>query len=181
MPQQEVHSFTTHYDGRVSVLTNEIQIAPAFDPRHTKDHPPHKKYLAIWDTGATNSVISEKVVGECNLKPTGIVQVHGISGEKTSKTYLVNILLPNRVSFVGVKVTEGILRGTDVLIGMDIINTGDFALTHNDGKTLFSFRVPSIGKIDFVTHKASGLNISRSAPCPCGSGKKYKKCCGASP
>src|SRR3989344_6102728 len=178
---QGVHSFTTHYDGRTSVLRNEIQIASAFDPRHTKDHPPYKKCLAIWDTGATHSVISEKVIAECNLKPTGIVQVHGISGEKISKTYLVNILLPNGVAFTGVKVTEGILRDTDVLIGMDIINMGDFALTHNDGKTLFSFRIPSIGKIDFVKQTAVGIAISRSAPCPCGSGKKYKKCCGVSP
>lgn len=23
------------------------------------------------------------------------------------------------------------------------------------------------------------VNIERNAPCPCGSGKKYKKCCGA--
>lgn len=179
--QQQTHSFTTLYSGRANVLTNEIQIAPAFDPRHTKDHPPHKKYLAIWDTGATNSVISEKVIAECNLKPTGIVQVHGISGEKTSKTYFGNILLPNGVSFVSVKVTEGILRNTDVLIGMDIINMGDFALTHNDGKILFSFRVPSIGKIDFVKQKAAGLAIGRNNPCPCGSGKKYKRCCGVSP
>lgn len=179
MPQ--AHSFTTHYHGIASVLTTEIQIAPAFDPHQTKDHPSHKKYLAIWDTGATNSVISKKVITECNLKPTGIVQVHGISGEQTSRTYLVNILLPNGVGHVGVKVTEGILRDTDVLIGMDIITNGDFALTHNDGKTLFSFRVPSIGKIDFVEQKAAGLAISRSALCPCGSGKKYKRCCGISP
>jgi preprotein translocase subunit SecA len=26
--------------------------------------------------------------------------------------------------------------------------------------------------------KRSGEKIGRNAPCPCGSGKKYKKCCG---
>jgi hypothetical protein len=37
----------------------------------------------------------------------------------------------------------------DVLIGMDIIGEGDFAVTHQDGKTTFSFRVPSLKTIDF--------------------------------
>ena len=27
--------------------------------------------------------------------------------------------------------------------------------------------------------KREGLKIGRNDPCPCGSGKKYKKCCGA--
>jgi SEC-C motif-containing protein len=26
--------------------------------------------------------------------------------------------------------------------------------------------------------KRQGAKIGRNAPCPCGSGKKYKKCCG---
>ena len=30
-----------------------------------------------------------------------------------------------------------------------------------------------------VTVKREGKKIGRNAPCPCGSGKKYKKCCGA--
>ncbi|HEX7892619.1 MAG TPA: SEC-C metal-binding domain-containing protein [Terriglobales bacterium] len=25
----------------------------------------------------------------------------------------------------------------------------------------------------------SGVKVGRNDPCPCGSGKKYKKCCGA--
>jgi preprotein translocase subunit SecA len=29
------------------------------------------------------------------------------------------------------------------------------------------------------TIKRDGKKIGRNAPCPCGSGKKYKKCCGA--
>lgn len=28
-------------------------------------------------------------------------------------------------------------------------------------------------------HKLEGPKIGRNEPCPCGSGKKYKKCCGA--
>ncbi|MDC1278620.1 SEC-C metal-binding domain-containing protein, partial [Pelagibacteraceae bacterium] len=30
-----------------------------------------------------------------------------------------------------------------------------------------------------INPKYNGKKISRNDPCPCGSGKKYKKCCGA--
>jgi hypothetical protein len=37
----------------------------------------------------------------------------------------------------------------DVLVGMDIINQGDFAVPNFDRKTTFTFRVPSISETDF--------------------------------
>ena len=52
--------------------------------------------------------------------------------------------------FPGLLVIQGVLRDADVLVGMDIINQGDFAVTNPDGRTKFSFRVPSIADIDFV-------------------------------
>jgi hypothetical protein len=59
--------------------------------------------------------------------------------------------LPNKVAFSGVRVTKGILTGgPDILIGMNIINRGDFAVTNLNGVTKFSFRFPSIVDIDFV-------------------------------
>ena len=42
------------------------------------------------------------------------------------------------------------IMGADVLIGMDIISKGDFAVTHPEGKTQFMFRVPTQADIDFV-------------------------------
>jgi hypothetical protein len=38
----------------------------------------------------------------------------------------------------------------DILIGMDIITLGDFAVSNFEGVTKFSFRVPSLSHIDFV-------------------------------
>ena len=46
--------------------------------------------------------------------------------------------------------TIRVLTGAEILIGMDIIGTGDFAVSNYDNKTTFSFRWPSISKIDFV-------------------------------
>ncbi len=79
---------------------------------------------------------------------TNVAHVDGLS---RAETYLVNIYLPNNVAFSGVRVTKGTLTGgASMLIGMDIINTGDFAVTNFNGITKFSFRVPSIEHIDFV-------------------------------
>jgi hypothetical protein len=48
------------------------------------------------------------------------------------------------------KATESELTGMDVLIGMDIISSGDFAVTASQGKTKFSFQYPSTHDIDFA-------------------------------
>jgi hypothetical protein len=59
-------------------------------------------------------------------------------------------MLPNSVGFVNLEVTLGQLYGADVLLGMDIITSGDFSITNVGGRTVFSFRVPSITAVDFV-------------------------------
>ena len=40
-------------------------------------------------------------------------------------------------------------QGIDVLIGMDIISKGDFAISNYDEKTQFSFRLPSQKDVDY--------------------------------
>jgi len=93
------------------------------------------------------------------------------------------MLLPNNVGVSQLRVTQGIINGADVLIGMDVITKGDFALSNFQGKTTFCFRIPSVERIDFdPNRKTTSLNpsrkIGRNDSCPCGSGKKYKKCHG---
>ena len=44
----------------------------------------------------------------------------------------------------------GELLDTDVLVGMDIINKGDFAVSNRNGATSFSFRIPSVENFDFA-------------------------------
>jgi hypothetical protein len=80
-----------------------------------------------------------------------MTQVDHLDGSSLAETYLVNIGLPNNVAFGGVRVTKGTLTGhADILIGMDIISKGDFAVSNFNGITKFSFRVPSVGHVDFV-------------------------------
>ncbi|MEK7104215.1 MAG: aspartyl protease family protein [Patescibacteria group bacterium] len=118
-----------------------------------------RDYIAIWDTGATHSAITRKVVDDLNLQPTGVRETRHAGGKSTNNTYLVNIGLPNGVMVRYVRVTEVQLIPDDnvsdnkqpqLLIGMDIIGLGDFAVTNINDKTTFSFRVPSVEEIDFV-------------------------------
>lgn len=79
-----------------------------------------------------------------------MTMVHGVHGAQTVETFLVNLYLPNAVGVAGVRAVKGRLSGAALLIGMDVITQGDFAVTNKDGRTVFSFRVPSIACYDFV-------------------------------
>lgn len=103
-------------------------------------------------------------------------------------SHSVNIALPNMVMFPMMQVAKMVLLGgIDAIIGMDILGVGDFNVTHHAGNTTFSFCLPSRREIDFVTEvedakkitPAHSSKVGRNEPCPCGSGKKYKKCHGA--
>lgn len=175
-----VLAFTTQFSARVNALTNEAYIAKPFDRVKYQRPQNPVKFTALWDTGATSSVITERVVQACKLQPTGVARVYTAAGANLCPICLVSIGLPNNVWFDQVRVTVGQLSSDiDILIGMDIISTGDFAITHRDGKTTFSFRYPSMDYIDF-TKNASMIRatpkVGRNDPCPCGSGKKYKDC-----
>lgn len=105
--------------------------------------------MAIWDTGATHSVITQNVVNTC-VSP--------------ANTYLVNIGLPNGVAFGNLEVTLGSLpTGAHMLIGMDIISMGNFSVTNVGGKTVFSYRYPSIKTIDYAEE---ARRIQAAAPPP---------------
>lgn len=109
------------------------------------------EFDAIWDTGATNCVITQSVIDACGLVPTGQAKVSGVHGEEeTRDTYLVNIILPNAVGVQSVRVTKGDMQFVDFLIGMDVVAKGDFAITNLNEVTKFSFRFPSEAHIDFV-------------------------------
>lgn len=137
--------------GLLRVLVTKCSISQGYDHASGAPIPQLIEFDAIWDTGATASVITQRVVDACGLQPIGMTQVQGVHGASTVETYLVNIHLPNKVGVQHVQVTKGNLGdGASVLIGMDIITLGDFCITNKDGKTIFSFRVPSQNHVDYV-------------------------------
>jgi hypothetical protein len=168
-------SLTIAGNGILRIIQSPCGISQAFDPQKIVGQPAGT-FQAIWDTGASATVITQKVIDQIGLKPMGMEINHTAMGPHKTEAYLVAVFLPNQVCFPSVRVTRGVILGTDMLIGMDIITNGDFAITNLNGKTVCSFRCPSREKIDFVT--APQNSVGRNSPCPCGSGKKYKQCCG---
>jgi hypothetical protein len=160
--------------GLLFVLQNKCRVSQAFDPGdHAVASPQLVEFDAIWDTGATGCVITQPVVDACGLKPITMVKVHGVHGEDLAEVYLVNIYLPNHVAFPNVHVTKGKLPGTAcMLIGMNIINRGDFAVTNLGGLTKFSFRYPSRTHIDFVEEHNQALQREQSGH---GGSHKHRK------
>lgn len=181
-------SFTARYPQRVNVLKTPVKVSKAFDVATPPKTSSFKIFSAIWDTGATHSVITDRVATECSLIPFSMTQVQTAAGITNCEVYYASIILRNDVTFPKIRVTKGNIGvGADVLIGMDIINKGDFAVTNRGGKTVFSFRMPSIVDIDFVkqgeavSQRSNTIKyekVGRNQSCPCGSGKKYKKCHG---
>lgn len=139
---------------------------------------------ALWDTGATCSLIRRETALRLNLQPVSKTFISTPSDKNIpSNVYLISLHLPNNTTFPNLHVAEGELNGCDMLIGMDVICNGDFAVSNFDGKTAFTFRMPSLMKFDFSKEtylkpiQNEGGKTGRNEPCPCGSGKKYKHCC----
>lgn len=176
-----VHAMTGTYSHIVREIATHVQVGDPFDPAEFRDVLPRSGDLkAVWDTGATGTSISASLAKSLSLEGFGETAVQGVTGTAVCTTYFVSLHLPNGVVIPQLEVCdlEGNI-GCDVLIGMDVIGRGDFAITNHLGKTTFSFRMPSIEKIDFIAQRPQGYEkFQRNSKCPCGSGKKYKKCCG---
>lgn len=160
--------------GPLRILQCDCEIAAAYNPDTLPQaqHPPFGTFRGIWDTGASASVVTRAVVNHCGLKPTGIIQAHGANGVYQAETFLVNFRFPNGLHFRDVQVSLGDLSpGCDALFGMDLITAGDFSITNLHGRTVMSFRVPSLYEVDYVdqiNRQAQGKKPGRpgSGPMP---------------
>lgn len=180
------HAFTTKANGQLREIITEIGVSTPFvDLVIKKNDERIYRTKALWDTGATNCVVTKKTAVALNLKPISVNKVFHAGGETTANVYLLNIYLPNNILIPSVRVTECADTAGDfgVIIGMNVITQGDFALTNLNSHTTFSFRIPSVKTVDYVEDakilkEATIKTAGRNDQCPCGSGKKFKKCCG---
>ena len=146
-------SFTMTVDRKVGVLKTPIGIYTT-DGFNKSFKGIKKHYIALWDTGSTMTVISDELASKLNLDPVGEMVAETAGGRYVAKKYVVSLHLPNRLNIENVIISSGKLGpGIDILIGMDIITLGDFAITNYNNKTVFSFRFPSCEVIDFVKNK----------------------------
>ncbi len=109
-----------------------------------------KVQRSLWDTGASVSLISARVARVLGLESIGKSGVSGYNeGVDVKNTYLVHIGLPTGDIVTNIMAMEFHSDEYDVVIGMDVICKGDLAVTNKDGRTTFSFRIPSEVEIDF--------------------------------
>jgi hypothetical protein len=185
----DFHAVTIKFNGLVERVTTEVKLSEPFDPAAAQTVEPRFFVTqALWDTGATNSLITAETAQALGIPQAGTIDMKHAGGVTISPTYILNILLPNNVMIAGVPVIqcENIVGDFGAIIGMDIICRGDFSVTNVGERTAMSFRFPSIATVDYVVeaNQIKFRGVNRNAPCPCGalnsSGKpvKFKKCCG---
>ena len=110
----------------------------------------HKEQAkALWDTGANCCCISYDLVKKLNLKPIGAMPIATPSGTAIYNKYMIDIELPNDIEIKDVTVCESEIgaQKLDLIIGMNIISKGDFAISNYNNKTKFSFRIPTSAEI----------------------------------
>jgi len=148
----KIYGFTKKADSIQDTLYSDVGVS-AYDGK--KDVPAQfvsgrtMAFRGIWDTGANCSAITQKIVDALSLEPVNFVVVGHAHGFAETEEYLVNFGLPNGIGITQLRVIRGVFDDFDILIGMDIINRGDFAVSNYNGKTAFSFRIPSVADVDF--------------------------------
>ena len=159
MDLSKIHCLSVYYNGLVNVIACSVTVSFPEVLLKQGEIPKPDTCIGIWDTGATNSAITEMQAKKLNLVPTGKKNVSGLGGTIPKNTYLIDIILPNAVKIPNLSVTEldnpkderkEPVDSFGILIGMDIIALGDFSITHLEGKTTMSFRMPSMVKHDYV-------------------------------
>ncbi len=162
--EQTYKSFTFKADGILRDLKTPCGVCPAFDPLSEKERPEVTDVTGLWDTGAIGTAINKGCAQKIGLRPIGDTKSFHAGGVSIVHVYEINLFLPNNVAFPFVKVAEHTLNGIDLLIGMDIITKGDFAITNLAGKTTFSFRVPSMETLDFVKRPDNSITSEALEP-----------------
>ena len=150
-------AFTLKSNGILNMLKTDTLVLSDIRKKDTSYTP--KLWRGLWDTGASKSSITQRIVDDLNLIPVGNTNISTANGIVAVNTYFVDFGLPNGVTVKNVLVSCADLGDDiDVLIGMDIIRHGDFAITNTNKKTTFSFRTPSIQEIDYVEESRNNKN-----------------------
>ena len=99
---------------------------------------------AVWDTGATSSMISAALAKKLALPPISTAQIAGVHGVQNARCYSIDIVFGNKFMIPAVKVSEASdFGGFDVLVGMDIISKGKMDIDGTSGKLKVCFQYPA--------------------------------------
>jgi len=141
----EYRAFTVLFDKITNELTSPIKIWSGLVTGKPVNTTPIEA-TALWDTGAIVTCIKPWLKDKLNLRLLNTqTLLAGVGGEINAHITLVNIQLMCDVEIYDCPVYVADFPGDeDILIGMDIINMGDFVVCDTDGKTSFSFTIPPL-------------------------------------
>lgn len=142
-------AFTLKSNGILNMLQTGVWVSS--DVRDKSRLYTPKMWCGLWDTGASKSSINQKIVDDLSLIPIGNTNICTANGIVAVNTYFVDFSLSNGVTIKNIMVSGANLGDDiDVLIGMDVIQCGDFSITNVNRRTTFSFQTPSIREIDYL-------------------------------
>ena len=155
----KVHAITRKTNGIARKIISPVEVKNIITGKSIQTN-------GLWDTGATGSVITKSTASALGLVPSGIRKVRGVHGIRDVREYFVNITLSNKNITVNASVTEcdelTADNSTGMLIGMNIIALGDFAISNFRNNTMMSFRVPSLQEIDFIAGMKAGQQVIKT-------------------
>ena len=97
---------------------------------------------ALWDTGASVSVISKDVAKNLGLEVKGFARLRFANGSERSSVYKIDLELSSDIVIKDLFVRECNDGGNfEMLIGMDVISRGNFRILNRSGKTFFEFEI----------------------------------------
>ncbi len=143
-----------NYNPAVGPLLNLAIADPSVNPAAQGQNPAQalqlSHYMALIDTGASNTCISAKVISDLKLQPSGKMQVSGVHGAQATNLYQFKVI----ILFPTAQMPTGLVQASaatfdingsqfiapttfDVLLGRDVICKGNFTMAF-DGHVSFS-------------------------------------------
>jgi hypothetical protein len=150
------NAFVKKFPVLASELNTDIEVFPVSSVSHQGT-----TVYAIWDTGASQTVITHRLMSHLNLIPIETKLVHGVNSKQLVDVVAISIKLPNGFLIPDIRVFVcDIPSPIDLLIGMDVIQLGDLHISNTGGYTLFSFVTPPLPEQFDLTQEADALNKS---------------------
>ena len=141
--------YNKSFDYITDAVVTHVGIFPPVEYTPGKPLPasPYITDNAMWDTGASLSAISRKLIDALHLEPYGQAMVSSLHEAKLEDTYLVHLLLPTMDTILDVECTVAHTDDYDFVCGMNVIGYGDFFVSSFQDKTSVAIRIPSKEKV----------------------------------
>lgn len=134
--RHSLRGVSIEYDSLVTRIAMDLDIA---DP--SREEIVRRVRDAVLDTGATNSVISEKMAREMGLQPVDTGVLVTATGHREVPVYIIDVLISGGLRVRNLRVFGSPMENREIefILGMDVISRGKLVIDSSEGKTMVSF------------------------------------------